>query len=78
MKTASKYLLVPFASRDIWRQGGFSFGNIAANAGLGASQTSSAPGSAAPAAPAKKAPDWTGIAITVIGLIVALMGLFKD
>ena len=57
-------------------QGGFSFGNIAANAGLGASQTSPAAGGAT--APAKKAPDWIGIAATVIGLIVALVGLFKD
>jgi hypothetical protein len=59
-------------------QGGFSFGNIAANAGLGTSQASPAAGSAPSTAPAKKAPDWTGIAVTVIGLIVALVGLFKD
>jgi hypothetical protein len=55
-------------------QGGWSFANVMANAGLGAAQTSPAAGSA----PAKKAPDWVGIAATVIGLIVALVGLFKD
>jgi hypothetical protein len=55
-------------------QGGFSFANVAANAGLGSGQASPAGGGA----PAKKAPDWVGIAIAVIGLIVALVGLFKD
>jgi hypothetical protein len=29
-------------------------------------------------APIVQAPDWVGIAVTVIGLIVALVGLFKD
>ena len=55
-------------------QGGWSFANVKANAGLGAGETSPAAGGA----PAKKAPDWVGIAVTVIGLIVALVGLFKD
>ena len=59
-------------------QGGWSFGNIAANAGIGTGQTSPAAGSARPIAPAKKAPDWVGVGITVVGLIVALVGLFKD
>jgi hypothetical protein len=47
---------------------------VKANAGLGAGETTPAPGGAT----AKKAPDWVGIAVTVIGLIVALVGLFKD
>jgi hypothetical protein len=56
-------------------QGGFSFANVMANAGIGASQTTSAAGGAT--APAKKAPDWVGIAATVIGLIVAWWGYSK-
>jgi hypothetical protein len=56
--------------------GGWSFANVKANAGLGAGEASPAAGGAS--APAKKAPDWVGIAATVIGLIVALIGLFKD
>ena len=55
-------------------QGGWSFDNVKANAGLGAGGTSAAPSGA----PAKKAPDWVGVAVTVVGLIVALIGLFKD
>jgi hypothetical protein len=55
-------------------QGGWSFANVKANVGLGAGETSPGAGGA----PAKKAPDWVGIAVTVIGLIVALIGLFKD
>ena len=55
-------------------QGGWSFANVKANAGLGAGETSAAPSGAT----AKKAPDWVGIAVTVICLIVALVGLFKD
>ena len=55
-------------------QGGWSFANVKANAGLGAGEPSPAPGGAS----AKKAPDWVGIAATVIGLLVALVGLFKD
>jgi hypothetical protein len=57
-------------------QGGFSFANVMANAGLGGSQAT--PAASGATAPAKKAPDWVGIAATVIGLIVALIGLFKD
>lgn len=55
-------------------QGGWSFANVKANAGLGAGETSPGPGGV----PAKKAPDWVGVAVSVIGLIVALIGLFKD
>jgi hypothetical protein len=58
--------------------GGWSFANVKANAGLGAGETSPAAGGASASAPAKKAPDRVGIAATVIGLIVALIGLFKD
>ena len=54
--------------------GGWSFANVKANAGLGAGEASPAAGGA----PVKKAPDWVGIAATDIGLIVALIGLFKD
>lgn len=59
-------------------QGGWSFANVKANAGLGAGEAHPAPGDAPVTAPAKQAPDWVGIAVTVIGLIVALIGLFKD
>jgi hypothetical protein len=59
-------------------QGGWSFANVKANAGLRAGETSPAAGSTPASAPVKKAPDWVGIAATVIGLIVALIGLFKD
>jgi hypothetical protein len=56
-------------------QGGWSFDNVKANAGIGSGQASPP---TAGSAPAKKAPDWVGVAVTVIGLIVALIGLFKD
>jgi hypothetical protein len=56
-------------------QGGWSFANVKANAGIASGQASPV---TAGSAPAKKAPDWVGIAVTVIGLIVALIGLFKD
>jgi hypothetical protein len=56
-------------------QGGWSFANVKANAGIDSGRTSSP---TAGSAPAKKAPDWVGVAVTVIGLIVALIGLFKD
>jgi hypothetical protein len=59
-------------------QGGWSFANVMANAGMGGSQSGAGAGSGSSAAPAKKAPDWVGIAATVIGLIVALIGFFKD
>jgi len=60
-------------------RGGWSFDNVKANAGIGSGQASPATAGSAPATtPAKKAPDWVGIAVTVIGLIVALIGLFKD
>jgi hypothetical protein len=52
---------------------------VKANAGIGSGQASPAPAGSAPvAAPPKKAPGWVGVAVTVIGLIVALIGLFKD
>ena len=59
-------------------RGGWRSANVTVTAGRGAGDPSPAAGSTPASAPVKKAPDWVGIAATVIGLIVALIGLFKD
>jgi hypothetical protein len=59
------------------RGGGFRLSNIGINIGSTNTQTNKV-GNVAPAADAKsKKPDWVGLAIAVIGLVTALVGLLK-
>jgi hypothetical protein len=57
--------------------GGFSLSNIGINIGSTNTQTNKV-GNVAPAAATKSnKPDWVGLAIAAIGLVTALVGLFK-
>jgi hypothetical protein len=57
--------------------GGFSLSNVGINIGSTSTQTNKV-GNVAPAAATKdQKPDWVGLAIAAIGLVTALVGLFK-
>jgi hypothetical protein len=57
--------------------GGFSLSNVGINIGSTSNQTNKV-GNVAPAAATKdQKPDWVGLAIAAIGLVTALVGLFK-
>ena len=58
--------------------GGFSLKNIGLNIGGTTTQTTRVGNVRSTPAAAKSKPDWVGLAIAAIGLITALVGLFKS
>jgi len=58
------------------KQGGLKLSNLGINIGSTNKQTISV-GHVAPEATKSKKPDWTGVAIAVLGFLTALVGLLK-
>ena len=57
--------------------GGFRLSNIGFNIGSTNTQTNEVGNVTSPAKAETKKPDWVGLAIAVIGLVTALVGLLK-